>query len=233
MSFIMILNNMRTKIRKFIKDNKGISKFLLAKFIKLHNYSYHKISEYAGYLNNDIHPKHDIIKYHQFYVDNLAVEDTVLDLGCGNGFLSYDMAKKAKRVVGIDIKDYYIKYAKKHYQRDNLEFMVADATEREWSKKFDKVALSNVLEHIEDRVNFLKKIKKVSDTIILRVPMINRSWLATYKKQQGFEYRLDITHYTEYTLDSLKNELDQSGWQIKSYQVNWGEFWGILKVKND
>jgi|APSaa5957512622_1039677.scaffolds.fasta_scaffold35611_2 2-polyprenyl-3-methyl-5-hydroxy-6-metoxy-1,4-benzoquinol methylase len=229
----MILNNMRDKLRKFIKDNRGISKFLLAKFIKLHNYSYHKISEYAGYLNNDIHPKHDIIKYHQFYVDNLSADDIVLDLGCGNGFLSYDMAKKAKEVVGIEIKDYNIKYAKEHYQRDNLKFIVADATEYEWQKKFDKIALSNVLEHIEDRITFLKKIKKISDTIILRVPMINREWLAVYKKENGFEYKLDNTHYIEYTLDSLQTELKQAGWQIESYQVNWGEFWGVLKVKND
>ena len=32
-----------------------------------------------------IHPKHDILKYHQFFLSNVATTDTVLDLGAGHG----------------------------------------------------------------------------------------------------------------------------------------------------
>ena len=210
-----------------------MSKFLLGKFIKLHNYSYHKISEYAGYINNDIHPKHDIINYHKFFVDRVESSDNVLDLGCGNGFLTYDVAKKAKEVVGIDIKDYNIKGAKKNFSRDNLKYIVGDATEYDFGHRFDKIVLSNVLEHIENRVELLTKLKKISNTILLRVPMINREWLAVYKKQMGFEYRLDNTHFIEYTVEDLEVELKQSGWQLDYYQVNWGELWAVLKVKHE
>lgn len=224
---------MRARIRQFIKNNKALSKFLLGKFIKLHNYSYHKISEYAGYINNDIHPKHDIINYHKFFVDRVESSDNVLDLGCGNGFLTYDVAKKAKEVVGIDIKDYNIKGAKKNFSRDNLKYIVGDATEYDFGHRFDKIVLSNVLEHIENRVELLTKLKKISNTILLRVPMINREWLAVYKKQMGFEYRLDNTHFIEYTVEDLEVELKQSGWQLDYYQVNWGELWAVLKVKHE
>lgn len=224
---------MRQKLRQYIKNNKTLSKFLLSKFIKLHNYSYHKISEYAGYLNDDIHPKHDIINYHKFFVDRVDAEDKILDLGCGNGFLTYDVAKKAKQVVGIDIKDYNVKGAQKRFARENLKYIVGDATEYDFGHRFDKIILSNVLEHIEHRVELLTKLKKISDTILLRVPMINREWLAVYKKQMGFEYRLDETHFIEYTVEALEEELKQSGWELDYYQVNWGELWAVLKVKHE
>lgn len=222
---------MRNKIRKFIKNSKYLSELLQGIFIRLHNYSYHKISEYAGYLHNDIHPKHDILNYHQFFVDRVDENDNVLDIGSGSGFLAFDVAKKAKKVIGIDIQEYNIVDAKKNYQRENLEFIIGDATVYNFEDKFDKIILSNVLEHIEDRVALLKNVKKLSKVILLRVPMINRDWLTVYKKNLGYEYRLDSTHYIEYTVDILKDELQASGWYLDYYQVNWGEIWAVLKVQ--
>lgn len=222
---------MRNKIRKFIKNSKYLSELLQGIFIRLHNYSYHKISEYAGYLHNDIHPKHDILNYHQFFVDRVDENDNVLDIGSGSGFLAFDVAKKSKKVIGIDIQEYNIVDAKKNYQRENLEFIIGDATVYNFEDKFDKIILSNVLEHIEDRVALLKNVKKLSKVILLRVPMINRDWLTVYKKNLGYEYRLDSTHYIEYTVDILKDELQASGWYLDYYQVNWGEIWAVLKVQ--
>lgn len=221
---------MRQQIRNFIKNNRWVSKWLQGVFIHLHNYSYHKISEYAGYLHNDIHPKHDILNYHQFFVDQVSNTDRILDIGSGNGFLAFDLAKKAQTVIGIDIKDYNVAEAKRCYQSDNLQFIVGDATTYDFQGKFDKIILSNVLEHIENRVALLKNIKKLSSTILLRVPMINRDWLAMYKKNLGYEYRLDSTHYIEYSLESLQTELSQSGWHLDYYQINWGELWAVLKA---
>ena len=59
--------------------------------------------------------------------------------------------------------------------RDNLNYIVGDATNYNFDKIFDKIILSNVLEHIEHRIDFLVKMKKISNTILLRVPIINRS----------------------------------------------------------
>lgn len=221
----------RQKIRNCIKNNKRLVRWLLGKFVKLHNYSYHKITEYANYLNNNIHPKHEITNYHQFFIDRIEADDVVLDFGCGIGYLAFDMASKAKQVFGVDISSNNIKYAQEHYQRVNLKFVVADATQYNFDTKFDKIALSNVLEHIKDRVGLLQKLNNISDTILLRVPMINRDWLTVYKKNMGFEYRLDDTHYIEYTLESIQDELNQSGWGLDYYQVNWGELWAVLKAK--
>jgi len=222
----------RERLRIIIKKSQKLSRFLVSIFIRLHNYSYHKISEYAGYLNNDIHPKHTITNYHKFFLENINKEDRILDIGCGNGFLSYDLALKAKLVVGIDIKNYNIDDANKRYKRNNLKFIVGDATIYDFKERFDKIVLSNVLEHIENRISFLEKIRKIANIVILRVPMENRDWLTIYKKQNGYEYMLDKTHFIEYTVDTLNNELKKGRWQLERYQINWGELWGIIKQKN-
>jgi len=58
--------------------------------------------------------------------------------------------------------------------------------------------------------------------------MLDRDWLTVYKKNNGYEYRLDKTHFIEYTLTSLKDELVKSGWEISNYDIRFGEFWGVI-----
>lgn len=197
-------------------------------FIWLHNFSYKAISKIAIKRNKGIHPKHEILNYHQFFVKNISAEDEILDIGCGNGLLAYSIAQKAKRVIGIDIADANIEKAKANNKCENIEFIHGDATKYEFNQRFDKIVLSNVLEHIENRIEFLSKLQRLSDTILIRVPMINRSWLAVYKKENGYEYRLDKTYFIEYTVKSLKNELNQAGWSLENYSIQFGELWGIV-----
>ena len=52
--------------------------------------------------------------------------------------------------------------------------------------KVSKVTLSNVLEHIEKRTSFLKKLIDAFEDkdikFLIRVPLITRDWLPVYKK---------------------------------------------------
>jgi len=198
-------------------------------FIWLHNFSYKAISKIAIKRNKGIHPKHEILKYHDFFVKNIEYEDLVLDIGCGNGLLSYSLAGKAKKVFGVDIVNKNIEQAKKNNKFENLQFICADATNYDFLQKFDKIVLSNVLEHIENRIDFLQKLQKLGDIILIRVPMLDRDWLTLYKKKNGFKYRLDKTHFIEYSIDSLKTELNQAGWNLEKYSIQFGEIWGIVR----
>jgi SAM-dependent methyltransferase len=169
------------------------------------------------------------MKYHDFFVENVLPTDSVLDLGCGDGSLTRDVAGKAHQVIGIDIKEANIEKAKANCQKENAKFIVGDATTYAFDDKFDKIILSNVLEHIDHRIEFLKSLHKLSDTILLRVPMLDRDWLVVYKKQKGLEYRLDKTHFIEYTLESLNQELSSAGWQLKNHTRQFGELWGVVE----
>ncbi len=208
-----------------------MNKFWLKIFVALHNVSYKIISKLAIRLNGGVHPKHKILNYHQFFVDNIRETENIIDIGCGKGENAFDIAGKAKTVLGVDLKSSNIEYAQKHHSKSNLEYKVMDVVKEPLEQKFDKIVLSNVLEHIEQRVEFLIKLSEISDCILLRVPMISRDWLSVYKKNMGLEYRLDPTHFIEYTRSILEDELKSSGWEIENYTIEFGEFLVVIKRK--
>ncbi|OGG92014.1 hypothetical protein A3H03_01085 [Candidatus Kuenenbacteria bacterium RIFCSPLOWO2_12_FULL_42_13] len=210
-------------------SNKKIKMALLKKYVNQHNKAYAKISQLAVSLNNGIHPKHSIMKYHQFFLDNILATDKILDAGSGTGLIAHKIAQKAKTVTGVDNNEQHIKEAREKYGRDNLKFILADLNNYQTEDKFDKIILSNVLEHIENRIELLKKLGTLAPIILVRVPLITRDWMTVYKKQMGLEYRLDDTHYIEYDIATLQNEVNAAGLKIESWQVNWGEWWGVLK----
>jgi len=205
-------------------------KFLLLKLIlRIHSASYRLAGSLAKDLEKDsLHPKHRIMNYHKFFVDNVGENDIVLDIGCGNGALTYDVAKKAKGVVGIDINEKNISIAKSKYSKNNLEYICCNACTKLPDGKYDVIIFSNVLEHIEKRVEYLKLLKKNAPKFLIRVPMLNRSWIDVYKKELGLEYRLDTSHFIEYTRESLEDELDRAGINILSYSIQFGEIWSVV-----
>ncbi len=198
--------------------------------LKLHSFCYRLVSRLGKKIEKQgIHPKHRIMNYHQFFVDNIDKEDVVLDVGCGNGALACDVAKKAREVIGIDIEKKNIKFANKNYKRENLKFVIGDSTKYKFNRKFDVIILSNVLEHIENRAEFLHKIRNLAPKILIRVPMINRDWLVLYKREMGLEWRADKTHYIEYTLESFQEELQKANLKIDKFSIQFGEIWTAVK----
>jgi len=212
---------------------KKIKYMMILKIIKflliIDNKIYGSISKYAVMMEKGIHPKHRLMKYHDFFLKNIRPGDIVLDVGCGNGSVAYDIANKAESVVGIDIDGNKIGDAKKYFLMDNIEYICGDIISWSFKQKFDVIILSNVLEHIEDRGGLLKKIGKLGSKFLIRVPMINRSWVALYKKELGIEYRLDNTHKIEYTIESFTEELEQSGLKINNYSIQFGEIWAVVE----
>ena len=135
-------------------------------------------------------------------------------------------------VLGIDNSKKMIQKAKK-YESKYLEFLENDLFDIQTKKKFNVVVLSNVLEHIDKRVSFLKDVvnKIKPKFFIIRVPSFDRDWRVPLKKELGIEWRLDDTHYIEYTKTSLSSELIRSNIEIIDCKINWGEIWLTGKVK--
>lgn len=204
-------------------------KFFVKLALRLHSFSYKLASVLAIKAENGLHPKHRLMNYHQFFLDHIAQGDRVLDIGCGNGALAFDLAQKAKEVTAIDLVPNNIEKAKDRFLKSNISYRVADATTFSPHQTFDVVVLSNVLEHIEHRVEFLQNIKHLAPIFLIRVPMINRDWITLYKKELGVEWRLDKTHFTEYTLDAFQTELAQTEFHFKEYSVQFGEIWVVVE----
>jgi SAM-dependent methyltransferase len=189
--------------------------------------------------NNGIHPKHDILRYKEWFRDEIRSNDIVLDVGCNTGLLPSALSSKASFVYGIEILENLVEKAKIEHACNNVEFICADATSYDYSncKPIDCVTLSNVLEHIENRVEFLLKLikqvkwsKEDDKRFIIRVPMINRDWRAILKKDLGCEWRLDKTHYTEYTKEDFGSEMAEAGIKILEYDVRFGEIYAVCRA---
>lgn len=201
---------------------------ILVKFaLGLHNFSYKLATRLAIRAEGGLHPKHRLMDYHRFFIENVEPNDTVLDIGCGNGALTYDLSKKVKKVIGIDLNKENVKIAKEKYPAPNIEYIIADTTNYKFNQKFDAIVLSNVLEHIKNRVEFLNKIKYLAPKLLIRVPMFNRDWITLYKKELGIEWRSDATHFTEYTLNSFKKELEKVDLNLEKYSIQFGEIWAV------
>jgi len=204
-----------------------IARFLAMLLMRIGHISYSMLGKFASIAEGGLHPKHRLMNYHKFFIDSSNEDDCVLDLGCGNGALTFDLAKKARFVKGIDRSRENIEYCNKKYSKENIEYIVGDITKDLPKERFDAVVLSNVLEHIDDRAFLLANICQISDKIIVRVPMLDRDWVTLYRKELRQPYLLDPTHKIEYTLDTFKDELKRSGFVIQKYSIKFGEIWAV------
>ena len=85
---------------------------------------------------------------------------TVLDAGCGTGELAGLIAKRgAKKVVGVDYSKDAISVAQKSWKGSNLEFLQKDINQIK--EKFDVVVSLGTLEHLDEPLSVLKKLKSL------------------------------------------------------------------------
>lgn len=200
---------------------------------ELHNSIYSLLGKESIRYGNGVHTKHRHIKYHDFFINNIVPGETVLDIGCGYGSLAYDIVKNNgdNKIIGIDISKENIDKAIKMFKHPNIEYIHADALKWQTSKKMDVVILSNILEHIENRVEFLKKLRIQYNPkkFLIRVPVFERDWTVPLKKELGLDYMLDKTHYIEYSGNEFFEEIDKAGLKSETYQIKWGEIWAVVK----
>ena len=75
---------------------------------------------------------------------------TVLDAGCGNGYMSKQMAQTAKQVIGIDFTSNLIQDATRKNNTENVKFIEGDLTNLPFRENtFDVILCHMVLMDIE------------------------------------------------------------------------------------
>ena len=127
-------------------------------------------------------------------------------------------------MVSIDIREEAILLAKKNNSGYGIEYKNVDFLELDTDLKFDVIIMSNVLEHIKDRHEFLMKCKVHAPKLLIRVPAFERDWLVPYKKSLGLEWKLHNDHYIEHTAEELMREISAAGWVISHMDCKWGNY---------
>jgi 2-polyprenyl-3-methyl-5-hydroxy-6-metoxy-1,4-benzoquinol methylase len=116
---------------------------------------------------------------------------TVYDLGCGPGRITFTMGNldAVDSVVGVDLSDSFINYAKKQGKNNNkVQFQIADLGKENLNKRMtassaDVIVLQGVLHHVhgKERENFFNWIQFLlkEDSIII----VGDEFLKNYKTE--------------------------------------------------
>ncbi len=220
------------KITKAIFCSRFVASRIIDIILRIHNGAYYLAGLMSQSLEpNGFHPKHRLMDYHVWFSSKIKPDWTVFDVGCGNGALACDLKNHCKHITAIDKDPEKIKEAKKLYSGRNIDFIVGDATTYSFNEYFDAVILSNVLEHIKERVRFLRNISQYCNLFLIRVPMIDRDWITLYKKERGIPYLLDSSHYIEYSWESFSREVGDAGLSITNYRIRYGELYSVCLKK--
>ena len=181
--------------------------------------------------NGGVHPKHRLMKYHDFFVQRISPGETVLDIGCGIGSVAFDIAEKTGVfITAIDFSEKNIRIANEKNLHPNITYIYGDALRDLPVEHYDVIVLSNVLEHIDDRLGFLRQVREHCSPIkwLIRVPLFERDWRVPLMKELGAEWRLDDTHFTEYSIESFREEMALADLHIQYFECRWGEIWSEI-----
>ena len=206
--------------------------------MRLHGLFYDLCGILAVSVNDGVHPKHRILRYKEWFLERIEADFVVLDVGSNTGAMPALLAEKARHVYGIEIDPKLSEKARIRYPRPNVEFLTGDATTHDYKGclPIDCVTLSNVLEHIDDRVEFIKRLRHglvwrdpALRLFLIRVPAIERDWLSVYKQELGVEYRLDRTHRIEHSRQQLLDELGEAGLTVDALDTRFGEYYAVCR----
>jgi 2-polyprenyl-3-methyl-5-hydroxy-6-metoxy-1,4-benzoquinol methylase len=172
----------------------------------------------------------------------------VLDVGCGNGNSSRQIASLGFEVIGIDISDKTIEAANELNPYPNLRFENIAAEELDLNDKFDVIICSEVVEHINEPapvIKSLKKLLKIDGILIVTVPngygpreaimtkpmqaaMNNESlWKMVVNTKKLFGYKggtiqseaEDLTHVQFFTKSSLLELFKEQEMELETFGV--------------
>lgn len=174
-------------------------------------------TEYVKYFGDDWEFIEEIKKF----ASQLKKGSTVLDLGCGSGYITNYLFSLNMNVVGIDFSKEMIKIAKKNYPK--LEFLLADFVDIE--NYFGENSVDGLIaiyslyfiprEQFNSMLNSLSKILK-DEGIFLFVTQIgkNEDFVTTpLMKENGLSDKLYVNYYIK---EELENILKQNNFSIEN-----------------
>jgi SAM-dependent methyltransferase len=171
-----------------------------------------------GQVDTDLWNEH---RARYMFASRFCCNKSVLDVGCGAGYGSDEMAQTASRVLGLDVSAEALQYARDHYRRTNLAFIRAPCDAMPIRDAcFDLVVAFEVIEHLDDWENFLKEARRVltpCGQLIISTP--NKSYYAESRRQTG----PNPFHEHEFEFEEFQGELSRFFPQVSLFLQNHSE----------
>lgn len=152
--------------------------------------------------------------YHHWLISKVHsyLGDRILEIGIGDGSYTKLLGKK-ELIVGIDVAEDCVDFCQKEFSSESyikclkLDLLV-DNLEEIKSYNLDSAFCFNVLEHVDDDVNFLKKVREIindGSNFAIIVPAVSFLY--------GEMDRL-AGHFRRYNKKSLVTAVEKAGWQV-------------------
>jgi ubiquinone biosynthesis O-methyltransferase len=168
---------------------------------------YEKLGPYHwGEVSRSLHKHNIFTKARYDIVLNIIREEKpskILDVGCGDGALTYLMSMDGPKVVGIDTSPLAISYARQMTRSLNsqLEFVVGSALQIPFGDAaFDIVTAIDIIEHMDkpdDMIKECRRAVKPGGLVVLSTP------------QRLTETPIDPLHIKEFYANELVNFLSE------------------------
>lgn len=137
--------------------------------------------------------------------------DIVLDVGCGIGYGTKQLAHKALRVLGIDDSQETIEFAKQHFAHPKAEYAclnVESDTVFYEKKRIDVTVMFEVLEHLFD---FKKTFKRIAEAT-KRMMIISVPHVSVDLEKSDF-------HYKHYTPEEVYELVEGEGFKVTKMDI--------------
>jgi SAM-dependent methyltransferase len=162
-------------------------------------------------LPDDLHPP-DLELRRVFALANVAPGDRVLDLGCGAGDLTADLAGAGALAVGVDVAEAAVRRARSRHPELDFRAAPIDGPLPFPHGSFDVVWSSEVVEHVADTADWLAEVRRVlapGGRLLLTTPSHGRLRLMLGGLERYSEPLGDHLHlYTARSLRDLLHEFD-------------------------
>jgi len=159
---------------------------------------------------------------HYYFQQLVGRDQEILDVGCGEGFMAEKFAALGNRVFGVDILPRpRMAQAFEDYVSADLSQGLSPALARFGGRKFDKILLMDLLEHVprpEHLLSECRQFLKPGGGVLISLPNVANVTVRMSLLLGRFEYAgrgiLDKTHLRFFTRKSARGLIRDSGYEV-------------------
>lgn len=169
-----------------------------------------ELKEYKYELDiNEMYWSQDTLKEVDFIIEklNLNGKERILDLGCGTGRHSLELARRGFDVVGVDIDERFIEKAKNMAKEEQLEvsFVQSDIRDLKFENEFDVVL--NLWDGAVGRCKDKSEVNKIFQAISKALKVNGQHFITLYSANYAKKiYPLSTWYATDKILTLVKFE---------------------------
>ena len=153
----------------------------------------------------------------------------LLDIGCGAGFFLNSAKERGWNCYGMEILPEYVKYAQENFALENIHQESIDESLNFEANTFDVITLWDLIEHLRNPLESLKKIHEVmkpGGLLVMWTPNVKNAILLR-EKWTGYKI---LQHFYFFSGESLTHLLEKAGFKIVSLKTNKARK-GLLESK--